>query len=308
MELDKNLYQRKADVLAHYRSRAGESLAEIAGIYGTGQFKQRASAMNSAIYETRNRLVASLEQRGREERWANEDILRNVLMLSHCCNVVMIEFRNAVWPYEYMAFSRRIGELWERFCALCFHYSVRDDVRLFVPPLFDDVRRALAREIADYIRDLPLAEEQRTELLRYYDKVWTLVTSGQVKLELDVHVQLGSVKYVVDLKSGFSSNEKGNTNRLLLVASIYRNLEGEQYRCLLLVRQKEDENNHYLLTLKNSGLWEVSCGDDSYERIRQLTGFDLRAWVGQHIDWQNDLSPDLLAHLRSQSLTQYLRW
>jgi hypothetical protein len=46
-----------------------------------------------------------------------------------------------------------------------------------------------------------------------YQKVWILVTSGEIKLELDLHFENGENDFVVDFKSGFSSNEKGNTNR-----------------------------------------------------------------------------------------------
>jgi len=308
MRLDKQLHHRKPEVLAYYRSRAEESLAEITRSVGSHDFRRRASAINKEIQVTCDRLIASLRQEAEAENWPRDEALSNILMLSYCSSVVMIEFRNAVWPYEYMAFSRRIGERWERFCALCFEHPARDDVRLFVPPLFSEVRNRLTQEIRDYVGALPLTEEQRSELLRYYDKVWGLVTSGEIKLELDVHTQVEDVKYVIDLKSGFGSNEKGNTNRLLLVASIYKNLEEENYRCLMLVRQKEDENNHYLLTLKNSRLWEVHCGEDAYEAMRGLSGFDIAQWVHNYIDWHDDLSPETLHYLQSQDLTHYLKW
>ncbi|GAG80730.1 unnamed protein product, partial [marine sediment metagenome] len=58
----------------------------------------------------------------------------------------MIESRNEVWPYEYMTFSRRIGELWEPFCKLCFDYPLKD-LTLFIPPLFSEVKRKLTNEI-----------------------------------------------------------------------------------------------------------------------------------------------------------------
>ena len=79
----------------------------------------------------------------------------------------------------------------------------------------------------------------------------------QVKynLECDLHFTDGTTKYIVDFKSGFGSNEKGNTNRLLLVGSIYQNIETENYKCLIFVRSTE--NNHYLTTLQK--LW--SMGD-----------------------------------------------
>ena len=162
-------------------------------------------------------------------------------MVTYCNIVVMIESRNAVRPYEYMDFSRRVGELWEPFCKLCFYYPI-NYINLFVPPLFADVKKKLTDEITTYIDKLAISDGQKNELKKYYDKVWSLVTSGEIQLELDLHFEHAGAQYVVDFKSGFGSNEKGNTNRLLLVATIYSNLE-ENYNCLLFVRA--EENNSY---------------------------------------------------------------
>jgi hypothetical protein len=308
MRIDRLLFQRKREILEHYRFRAEESLAVITQKLGAKQFKKRASAINSAIKETKDKLIANVRQVAQEEQWTNEELLNNVLMLTYCCDVIMLEFRNSVWRYDYMAFSRRIGELWEPFCALCFEFPSKKGLRLFVPPLFEDVRKSLKKELEDYIAALPLSSRQKSELLRYYEKVWTLVSSGEIKLELDLHVALGQTKYVMDFKSGFSSNEKGNTNRLLLVASVYKNLEAENYRCMIFVRQKEDENNHYLQTLKRSGLWEVYCGPESYRKIREMSGFDLDAWLRKHVSWKKDLSSATFAQFKEQGLIQYLKW
>jgi hypothetical protein len=308
MQIEKFLYRRKREILEHYRLRAQESLSAISQRIGARQFKKRASAINSAIKETKEKLMANVRQVAQNEKWSNEVLLNNILMLTYCCDVVMIEFRNSVWPYEYMTFSRRIGELWEPFCALCFEYPVREDLKLFVPPLFEDVRKSLKKELEDYIATLPLTSLQKSELLRYYGKVWTLVTSGEIKLELDLHVEIKKVKCVIDFKSGFSSNEKGNTNRLLLVASIYKNIENENYRCMIFVRQKDDENNHYLRTLKRSGLWEVSCGPETYKRIKDMSGFDLDVWLRSYVDWRKDLTRETFAQLKRNGLVQYLKW
>ena len=35
---------------------------------------------------------------------------------------------------------------------------------------------------------------------RYYDKVWNLVTSGEIQLECDLHFTDGQTKYIVDFK------------------------------------------------------------------------------------------------------------
>ena len=307
MKLDKTLYERKSEILDYYRHRASESLQQIRELYGVDQFKKRASAVNEAIRQTRSMLLEALDQRVNQEDWSNEEALNNILMLSYCCNVVMIESRHEVWPYEYMTFSRRMGELWESFCKLCFTHPPAEDVTLFIPPLFDDVRKKLAQEIRQYIETLNITSEQRQELLSYYDKVWSLVTSGEIKLELDLHIEKSGVKYPIDFKSGFSSNEKGNTNRLLLVASIYKVLE-ENYQCLMFVRSEEDQSNRYLQVLRRSGLWDVSCGVETYKRIESFSGFDLRLWIDSFMDWKNDFKDEFTEYLISNNIDRYIKW
>ena len=218
----------------------------------------------------------------------------------------MIESRNEVWPYEYMSFSRRIGEMWEPFCKLCFEYPV-NNLRLFIPPLFSQVRRELHSEITEYIDALNINPEQKHDLKTYYDKVWLLVDSGEIKLELDLHFVFQDRKYNVDFKSGFGSNEKGNTNRLLMVATIYKNLD-PSYNCVILFRANEDRNNHYFQTLKNSGVWKASSGEEAYRRIADLAGFDLRQWIESNIDWMSDLTPETSDYLRTNRMEQYLVW
>ncbi len=143
--------------------------------------------------------------------------------------------------------------------------------------------------------------------MKYYDKVWTLVDSGEINLELDLHFEIAEYKTNVDLKSGFGSNEKGNTNRLLMVATIYKNLEAD-YKNVLLVRAPEDQNNHYFRTLRDSGVWQAYCGADAYAQIYAFTGFDIHSWIKSHIDWQQDLAPETLRHFRDHQLLSYLDW
>ena len=218
----------------------------------------------------------------------------------------MLDLRNQVWPYEYMAFSRRIGELWERFVHIPFSYPVAD-IRPFVPPLFSEVRSSLRKEIGKYIADLSLSSGQKEELLAYYEKVWVLVDSGEISLQLDFHAEIGGQKVNIDFKSGFGSNEKGNTNRLLMVATIYRNLE-DDYENILLVRAREDQSNHYFQVLKNSEVWEAYCSENAYNKIGDYTGFGLREWIASNIDWAVDLLPETAEHFAKNNLLKYLEW
>lgn len=305
MEINKELCHNKQTLLSYFRSRANETLSELALIYSAGDFKKKAQAANHAITQSKDNLITILLEIARKKHWNNREILECILMITYTNDVVMLETRNAVWEYDYMSFSRRIGELWEPFCKLCFLYPV-NNINLFIPPLFSDVKRDLTNEIEQYIGTLSISEYEKSQLKKYYDKVWTLVTSGEIKLECDLHFTDGTKKYVVDFKSGFGSNEKGNTNRLLLVGSIYQNIESEDYKCLIFVRSTD--NNHYLSTLQNSGIWSTFCGNDTYNQIMNFSGFDIHKWIEQNINWTEDFSVSMCSTIKSQNLDNYLIW
>ena len=304
MIIDKSLKNRKSLLLNYFRSRSEEFLCDVKLTFGDAQFKEQASAINKSMIETKNNLIAALLQKAHAEIWTNKEILDCILMITYANYIVMLEARNDVWQYEYMTFSRRIGEFWEPFCKLCFNYPVKN-VSLFVPPLFSEVKQKLSTEIETYIERLEISVEEKAQLKKYYHKVWGLVTSGEIKLELDLHFELNNQKFVVDFKSGFGSNEKGNTNRLLLVASIYQNLE-ENYKCVIFVRASD--NNHYFQTLKNSGIWEAYSGNDAYDKMKEYSGFDVKSWITDNIDWENDFKVETMQYLKDNNLTQYLIW
>ncbi|MEM6316998.1 MAG: hypothetical protein AAF960_04970 [Bacteroidota bacterium] len=163
----------------------------------------------------------------------------------------------------------------------------------------------LADEIEEYINGLALTDEEKEQLIKYYNKVWSLVMSGEIQLELDLHFIFEEKKYVVDFKSGFGSNEKGNTNRLLLVASVYQNLE-DDYEPLIFVRAAE--NNNYFNTLKNSGIWSAFSGEDTYVELHRYSGYDIRNWINENINWTEDLNDNFVTHLQENELLQYLTW
>lgn len=230
----------------------------------------------------------------------------NAILMSHYTNyIVMLEARNSVWPYEFMAFSRRIGELWEPFCKLPFEYTLKD-AKMYTPPTYDKFRNDLNLELKQFINELNISDDQKFELDGKLSSVFELSESGSINLKEDLHVEYEGIKYVVDYKSGFSSNEKGNVNRLLQVAKIYSRMEG--YECLVFVRQREEENNHYLQTLKNSKLWKVYCSTDAYSKIFEMTGVNLRDWMDLNMDWQTDISAEFREYLEKNNLIQYLTW
>ena len=304
MNIDKTLKNRKVEFLAYFRDRASEFLNVIKTKYADTEAGKRSKAINECLNETKAKLINTLLQKAEKEKWTSQEKLESLLVITYCANVVMIESRNSVRPYEYMDFSRRIGELWDPFCKLCFYYPT-NDISLFVPPLFSEVKKKFTSEIVDYIDRLNVTVEQKAELKRYYDKVWSLVTSGEIQLELDLHFIYNEQKHVVDFKSGFGSNEKGNVNRLLLVASIYHQLD-ENYKCLIFVRS--DENNSYFNTLKNSGGWEAYSGNDAYQKIKEYSGYDLKRWIETNVNWSTDFNRETSSHLEENNLLHYLVW
>ena len=304
MNIDKIIKARKIELLSYFRDRASEALTVIKSKFAETQSDKRARAINESLNQTKSALITTILQQAEKEKWTNKEKLECILMVTYCNIVVMIESRNSVRPYEYMDFSRRVGELWDPFCKLCFYYPI-NDISLFIPPLFSEVKKKMTYEIADYIDSLTITVEEKQELKIYYDKVWSLVSSGEIQLELDLHFLHNDQKYVVDFKSGFGSNEKGNTNRLLLVATTYQNLD-ENYKCLLFVRA--EENNSYFNTLKNSGIWEAYCGNEAYQKIKTHSGYDLKLWTDKNIDWVNDFNNETITHFTDKNLLQYLLW
>jgi hypothetical protein len=304
MNIDKIIKDRKIELLSYFRDRASEALTDIKTKFADTQSDKRARAINESLNQTKSVLITTLLQQAEKEKWTNREKLECILMITYCNIVVMIESRNSVRPYEYMDFSRRVGELWDPFCKLCFYYPI-NNLSLFIPPLFSEVKKKMTDEIAEFIDKLTITDQEKEELKKYYDKVWSLVSSGEIQLELDLHFSHKKQKYVVDFKSGFGSNEKGNTNRLLLVATIYQNLD-ENYKCLLFVRA--EENNSYFNTLKNSGIWDAYCGSEAYQKIKEYSGYDLKLWTDTNINWATDFNTETTSHFTENNLLQYLLW
>lgn len=305
MDIDRNLRNNKAVLLTYFRSRANEILGDLALEYSAADYKKKTSAFNKAIIKSRDNLLDFMYKKARTDGWGNSEILESVLMITYTNDVVMLESRNSICEYDYMSFSRRVGELWEEFCKHCFNFPLTS-ISSFIPPLFSEFKKNLTTEIATYIDALNIQIGEKEQLKRYYDKVWSLVTSGEIQLECDLHFTDGETKYVVDFKSGFGSNEKGNTNRLLLVGSIYQNMESGNYKCLILVRSTD--NNNYLATLQDSGVWEISCGIDTYSKIHLFTGFDIHGWIEKNIDWMSDFTPLMSYTVTRNDLKKYLIW
>ncbi|MFC0643682.1 MULTISPECIES: hypothetical protein [Bacilli] len=290
----------KNELLKKFREEADTYLEKTTS--STKDKKKQASYINKKVTELRNTYTDAILIT--DDSSAKK--LDNILLTAYVSYIVMLEYRNKVWKYDYMAFSRRIGEMWEPFCKIPFSYPVKD-LDIYDPPSFKSVQLALETEIKEYINTLEIGDNKKSELLEYYNRQSLLIGSGSISLDLDLHFTQNNIYYNVDYKSGFNSNEKGNTNRLLMVASIYKGLSTKN-KTLLFVRQPEAENNHYLQTLKNSSLWEVYTSDDTYNKIHEFTGFDLKSWMTAHMNWAEDISPEFKEYLIENDLSKYLTW
>lgn len=290
----------KEELLKFFRDKSNRFLNEI--IKETSDYKKQANKINKMIQRLRDELLGIVL----EKNLSKSKQLDHILLINYVTNVVMLEYRNKVWNYDYMAFSRRIGEIWEPFCKLPFYYPV-NNLSIYEPPKFEDVKNNLKIEIQEYIDKLKITNDEKKELINYFKSAWALVESGGIKLELDLHFIQNNTHYDIDYKSGFSSNEKGNTNRLLLVASIYNTLPNK-HKNMMFVRQAEEDNNHYLQTLKNSPYWDVYCADEAYKKIEQFTGFSLRKWMDENMNWHQDINAEFRDYLARNDLLKYLTW
>ena len=127
------MYTDKAQLLSYFRTISSTKLAYIQR--KTKDYRTQASLINNCIKNVKGQRILGMLDQAKIERWNNSDILEAVLMITYAADIVMLESRNDVWPYEYMAFARRIGELWEPFCKEAFKYPVKD-LDLNNPPNF----------------------------------------------------------------------------------------------------------------------------------------------------------------------------
>lgn len=301
MNITCNICREKQELLDYFRNNAANKLAVF---NATIDHKKKASEINQFIVSTRDALVTKVEEVANNENWQTSNKLECILMIYYTSYVVMLETRNSIWKYDYMAFSRRIGELWEPFCKLCFKYPIKN-ISMYQPPLFVDIKNYQIDEFKNTIHTLPLDENKKNEILEKYNRLWSIITSGEIDLTSDLHFTDGIRRYVVDFKSGFGSNEKGNTNRLLMVGEVYQILNSN-FKCLIFVRSTD--NNHYLQTLQNSGIWETYTGSRTYDKIKEFTGYDIERWINNNINWLQDLNRGMVTHIQRNDLGKYLIW
>lgn len=278
-----DLATAKAEALAYFHERIAPQ-AECIRLEDTSH-QAKAKLVNRAVTD-------ALSDYRNELGNGNEPEL--LLVSQYASSIASLEYRHSVWPYEYMSFSRRIGELWEKFCTTCWDLPHRPDVQRIEAPNFTDVTQTLYDKLP--------ADKDVQEIFHLL-----LELVGTINMKEDEVFTLGKIPHVIDFKSGFGSNEKGNTLRLTAVGRAYR-LWNPEAKLLLLVRQTE--NNNYLNVIQRMGLWQVFCGEEAYKQINELTGVDIVGVRKSIVDFPKDLSQEFLEHIDGQlsDLRSYLSW
>ena len=247
------------------------------------------------ISEHRDTLVSQIPN-----RFPSKKRQQRLIVLQYCISVASLEYRHAVWPYEYMALSRRVGELWERFCRSAWDIPSKPNIQRIEPPEFEIVLDTIKKNLLEAARD-----NKKDTVLSIFGDLRDII--GEINMNEDEVFTVGDMPYVIDFKSGFGSNEKGNMLRLRTVGKAYR-LWNYETCLLLLVRQ--EQNNNYLEVIRREGLWDVHCGPDAYAKVDEITGSNMSYIREQIVNFEADLSEffwrDLSTHL--SDLSGYLRW
>lgn len=288
----------KNDILTYFRHVVNQVIQKDE--YLSADHKKKAGLTNKALRHAMNIKV-------KEQQSLGDPVvkLENILLINYSCDVVMLETRNFAWNYDYMSFSRRVGEIWEPFCKIPFEYPI-NSVHIEDSPSFEKVIHDAKKRIDILINTFVNDPEGRESLNEEIENMIEVILSQNTQLPLDLHFKYGEHHYVVDFKSGFKSNEKGNTNRLLEVAYIYKHYLSD-YQPLLWVRQKTN-NNDYFERLRTSENWKAYTGNETYEEIMKYSGYDLLNWMQINVNWENDLDTSFVTYLKENDLWKYLTW
>lgn len=289
------LVQLKASIKSDFLNRAGSVITGIQQSTSIDK-KEKAKQINAALNAVLTLVKDTFTQ---QQNLDTEDKAIMALIVQYVFTCLSLENRNTVWNYNSIDFSRRVGELWERFCSVAWDYST-SAIR-FNAPNFSVVTTS----IINRAQTLTTSSPQQQDILDLVNDLLEII--GDINLKEDEMFHLNGTRYVVDFKSGFGSNEKGNMLRLQGVSRAYKRFDPNT-NLLLLVRQ--NTNNNYLNVLRQSQTWDIYTGTQSYQKIQALTNVNI-LWVIQNVvDFRNDLPQSFLTYLQTTSGNpiNYLDW
>lgn len=325
----------KEEILTYLREQVAERLDELADKDLRNQLKTK--IMNSYLDDLRDELFFILEGKyGNTEEYPSQTA--GAFLIYYCWIVVSIECRNFLWKYESMDLSRRSGELWESLIKQCWSYPVKPSIKRFEAPNFEEVAGEIQDAFRRNLEEKQLENSIVREIHTEYSRVWSLLGDA-INLKSDeifettfkelaeqegteLETEDEDNRYIIDFKGSYGSNEKGNKERLLIVARIYDmlnyyDLTDKKYNCMLAVRTVEKQGHNYLRQLESSGLWTVKRWHEVYEMVEKFTGFDVLRFIEEkELDIIRDLNEDTEKYMQEKITSktgnsfavQYLTW
>lgn len=289
------LVQLKTSIKSDFLHRAGSVITGIQQSTSIDK-KEKAKQVNSALNAVLTLVKDTFTQ---QQNLDNEDKAIMALIVQYVFTYLSLENRHMVWNYNSIDFSRRVGELWERFCSVAWDHST-SAIR-FKAPNFSVVTAS----IINRAQILTASSPQQQDILDLVNDLLEII--GDINLKEDETFHLNGTRYVVDFKSGFGSNEKGNMLRLQAVSRAYKRLDPNT-NLLLLVRQ--NTNNNYLNVLLQSQTWDIYTGTQSYQKIEDLTDVNILWVIQKVVNFRNDLSQSFINYLQTTSGNpiSYLDW
>lgn len=189
--------------------------------------------------------------------------------------------------------------MWEKFAYLCLTNPNSE-----IKEISSTAKDMFLRKVRQSIDNVVLRPNGK-ELKQFKAFVGSLIEG--INLKLDFVGQRGSQVVGIDFKSGFGSNEKGNTSRILQVGTAFSFAEID-IKLYLLVRQ--DQNNSYLSKISESREWDVRTGRSAYKLLEELSGQNLLSFLEDEVDFISDMSPMVVKMLRDNvtGIEKYTNW
>ncbi|MDC1418826.1 hypothetical protein N8264_07210 [Candidatus Thioglobus sp.] len=248
-----------------------------------------------------NNLMKSIAQIILDENQPFENLILN----NYCYILSILESRHKISPYIDIEFSRRIGELWENFCKVSLN-NPYSKILPYNPPKISSFYDHLSNDLITSEESQNINSESRLEKNNLFLLLKDLL--GDIDLKLDYNgIDNNEEVLGIDFKSGFGSNEKGNTQRILQVGKIYKYI-APNIDLKLVVRQ--DENNNYLKKIEMSGVWDVIKGKDAYAFLTSISGCDINLFVENHVNFEDDMESEIYVDLglKIKNRDRYLKW
>lgn len=130
------LRSKKPELVEKFREHAHNTISAA----NTSDPKKLAGVSNKAHSDLLALELSKLDAASKEDRPYES------LLVHYCYILSMLETRQRVWAYDYMAFSRRIGEIWELFCANCWENPLAT-TSIIQPPKISELHGKVGMEI-----------------------------------------------------------------------------------------------------------------------------------------------------------------